>query len=213
MGPRGSADPTHEGRDGLPPVRDFSPGRRHRQHAEASRGHGRIRAPPRWEFRLQALGPHTMPGRVAARSRTRQAPASKAVCDAPHVEGNSAPRSTTPRHIRRRGRHFRSHPPEPGASVAGFEGDRCPYLNGVRIQCLVLATPLGHRSSAPTLPPTPQNPTRCNPSTAPPRPPQDPLFHGAACALFLRACLKRLAGLLGQASSLSACGLPARGTA
>gem|GEM_PF-4337705 len=26
MGPRGSADPTHEGRDGLPPVRDFSPG-------------------------------------------------------------------------------------------------------------------------------------------------------------------------------------------
>ena len=64
MGPRGSADPTHEGRDGLPPVRDFSPGRRHRQHAEASRGHGRIRAPPRWEFRLQALGPHTMPGRV-----------------------------------------------------------------------------------------------------------------------------------------------------
>ena len=35
MGPRGSADPTHEGRAGLPPVRDFSPGRRHRQHAEA----------------------------------------------------------------------------------------------------------------------------------------------------------------------------------
>ncbi len=30
MGPRGSADPTHEGRDGLPPVRDFYPRRRHR---------------------------------------------------------------------------------------------------------------------------------------------------------------------------------------
>ena len=32
MGPRGSADPTHDGRDGLPPVRDFSPRRRHRPH-------------------------------------------------------------------------------------------------------------------------------------------------------------------------------------
>ena len=31
--------------------------------------------------------------------------------------------------------------------------------------------------------------------------------------LGLRACLKRLAGRVGQASSLSACGLPARGTA
>ncbi len=47
MGPRGSADPTHDGGDGLPPVRDFSPRRRLRQHAETSRGHGRIRAPPR----------------------------------------------------------------------------------------------------------------------------------------------------------------------
>ena len=110
MGPRGSAGPTHDGRDGLPPVRGFSPRRRHRQHAEASRGHGRIRAPPRREFRLQAPGPHTMPGRVDARFRTRPAPASRAVCDAPHAEGNSATRSSTPRHIRRRLRHFRSHP-------------------------------------------------------------------------------------------------------
>ena len=30
MGPRGSADPTPNGRDGLPPVRDFSP------HAEVN---------------------------------------------------------------------------------------------------------------------------------------------------------------------------------
>ncbi len=89
MGPRGSADPTHEGRDGLPPVRDFSPGRRHR--------------------------PHTMPGRVDARFRTRHAPASEAVYYAPHVEGNSPTRSTTPRHIRRRVRHFRSHPHPPFA--------------------------------------------------------------------------------------------------
>ncbi len=37
MGPRGSADPTHEGRDGLPPVRDFSPRRRHRPHTMPGR--------------------------------------------------------------------------------------------------------------------------------------------------------------------------------
>ena len=36
MGSRGSAVPTHEGRDGLPPVRDSFPRRRHRQHAGAS---------------------------------------------------------------------------------------------------------------------------------------------------------------------------------
>ena len=94
-GPRGSADPTHDGRDGLPPVRDFSPLRRHRQRAEASRGHGRIRAPPRLEFRLQAPGPHTMRGRVDAGSRTRHAPASRAVCDATHAECNSAPHPPT----------------------------------------------------------------------------------------------------------------------
>ncbi len=45
-----------------------------------------------------------------AGSRTRHALASRAVCDAPHAEGNSATRSTTPRQIRRCVRHFRSHP-------------------------------------------------------------------------------------------------------
>ena len=55
MGPRGSADPTHDRRDGLPPVRDFSP----------------------------------------------------------DAEGNPAAQSTTPCHIRRRVRHFRSRPPAP----------------------------------------------------------------------------------------------------
>ena len=45
MGPRGSADPTHEGRDGLPPVRDFSLRRRHRpgrQMGPTARCGGRI---------------------------------------------------------------------------------------------------------------------------------------------------------------------------
>ena len=42
MGSRGSADPTHEGRDGLLPVRGFFPRRR--------------------EIRLQAPRPHTLPG-------------------------------------------------------------------------------------------------------------------------------------------------------
>ena len=42
MGSRGSADPTHEGRDGLLPVRGFFPRRR--------------------EIRLQAPRPHTPPG-------------------------------------------------------------------------------------------------------------------------------------------------------
>jgi len=93
MGSRGSADPTHDGRDGLPPVRDFSPRRRHRQHAEASRGHGHI------QFSLQVPGPHTMPGRTGARFRTPHAPALRAVCDALHADGNSATRSTTPRHV------------------------------------------------------------------------------------------------------------------
>ncbi len=46
MGSRGSADPTHEGRDGLLPVRYFSPRRR--------------------EFRLQASRPHTLPGCAAS---------------------------------------------------------------------------------------------------------------------------------------------------
>ena len=38
--------------------------------------------------------------------------------------------------------------------------------------------------STPTLPQTPQNPARCNPSTAPPRPVLGPLFRGAACTPF-----------------------------
>ena len=48
MGPRGSADPTHDGRDGLPPVRDLPQRRR--------------------ESRLQAPGPHALSGRVDATS-------------------------------------------------------------------------------------------------------------------------------------------------
>lgn len=50
MGPRGSASPTYEGRDGLPPVREFSP--------------------RRLESCLQTPGPHTLPGPVVARSWT-----------------------------------------------------------------------------------------------------------------------------------------------
>ena len=46
MGSRGSADPTHDGRDGLLPVRGFFPRRR--------------------EFRLQASRPHTLPGCAAS---------------------------------------------------------------------------------------------------------------------------------------------------
>ena len=65
---------------------------------------------PGQEFRLQAPGPHTMRGRVDARSWTRQAPTSRAVCDAPHAEGNSATPSTSSRHFRRPVRHSRSHP-------------------------------------------------------------------------------------------------------
>ena len=38
--------------------------------------------------------------------------------------------------------------------------------------------------SAPTLPPNPQDPARCNPSTAPPRPALGPLFHGGVCTPF-----------------------------
>ena len=62
------------------------------------------------EFRLQAPGPQTMPGRADARSRTRPSPASRVVCDAPHAAGNSAPRSTIPRHIRRTVRPTRLSP-------------------------------------------------------------------------------------------------------
>ena len=90
MGPRGSASPTHEGRDGLPPVRDFFPRRR--------------------ESRLQAPGPHPLPGRLDVRFRTRHASASRAVGDATHAKADPAARSTTPHPIRRPVRHFRSHP-------------------------------------------------------------------------------------------------------
>ncbi len=72
--------PTRVGTGCRPSV--TSPPRRHRQHAEASRDHGRIRAPPRWGFRLQAPGPHPMRGRMDAGSRTRYAPSERAVCDA-----------------------------------------------------------------------------------------------------------------------------------
>jgi len=49
-GPRGSADPTHEGRDRLLPVRGFFPGRR--------------------EFRLRALRPCTLPGCASSANLT-----------------------------------------------------------------------------------------------------------------------------------------------
>ncbi len=110
MGPRGSADPTHDGRDGLLPVRDFSRVGGIGSTPKRAAATGAPGPRPGWEFRFQASGPHTMPG-------TRERGIPDTTCSgfeggvrSPYAEGNSATRSTTPRQIRRCVRHFRSHP-------------------------------------------------------------------------------------------------------
>ena len=96
MGPRGSADPTHEGRDGLPPVRDFSPRRRQRPAGPmGSRGsadpthEGRDGLPPVRDFSpVAGSDPQDRWGRAAARTLpTRVGTGCRPSVTSPRVDG------------------------------------------------------------------------------------------------------------------------------